>query len=201
MSNLPWNSGGLERIAIRQRLALTINRFEIRTLDAGGSEGQLLAMAEQKRLAMKEHVTFWADERRSRPVFSMKARQVMDIAPTFDVWDGTGQSLGWFKKEFGKSFMRTTWSAEDAHGTRLAGTERSQLIAILRRIFDDNYVLNTWYHFDFSTADGQPVLHHSRAGGFRDRYAVDLPVFAGGRRLDWRFAAALGVALDITQGR
>lgn len=192
---------GYERIAIRQRIALTINRFEIRALDAEGNEGALLAMAEQKRLAMREQVTFWTDETRREAAFSMKARQVMDIAPTFDVWDGAGQPLGWFRKEFGKSFLRTTWTAEDVQGNQLTGTERSPVVAILRRLFGDSYFLNTWYHFDFTAADGQPALHHTRAQTFRDMYAVDLPVFAGSRRLDWRFAAALGVALDISQER
>lgn len=129
---------GYERIAIRQRIALTINRFEIRALDAEGNEGALLAMAEQKRLAMREQVTFWTDETRREAAFSMKARQVMDIAPTFDVWDGAGQPLGWFRKEFGKSFLRTTWTAEDVQGNQLTGTERSPVVAILRRLFGDS---------------------------------------------------------------
>ena len=49
--------------------------------------------------------------------------------------------------------------------------------------------------------DGQDVLHHSRAQTFRDSYTVDLPVFNGGQRLDWRLAAAIGVGLDALQQR
>ncbi|GAB3705010.1 LURP-one-related/scramblase family protein [Mariniluteicoccus flavus] len=191
----------LDRLAIKQKITLTVNRYEIRTLDSNGQEGQLLAVAEQKRFAFKEHVTFFADEGRSQPVFSFKARQVMDLAATYDVLDGAGQPIGWFKKEFGKSIMRSSWQLGDAYGNQFEGQERSQLVAILRRLMGDSWWLNNWYAFDFETTDGQPVLHHTRGSSLRDRYGVDLPAFNGGQRLDWRLAAAIGVALDALQQR
>lgn len=200
-SQQPNAQGGYDRLAVRQKLALTVNRYEVRALDQAGNEGQLLAFAEQKRMAFKEQVTFFTDEPRTQMVFGFKARQVLDLGATYDVVDGSGQPIGWFKKEFGKSFMRSTWTLGDMAGNTFTGTERSQLIAILRRLFDDAWWLNTWYHFDFHTADGQPVMFHTRAQTLRDCYAVDLPTFNNGVRLDWRLAAAMAVALDTIQSR
>lgn len=196
----PGPPAQLDRIAIRQRIAMTINRYEVRVLDANGQEGALLALAEQKRFKMKEQITFFSDETKQRPVFTMNARQILDVAPTLDIADASGQPLGWIRKEFGASFMRSTWTAADAWGNEYTGTERSQFFAILRRVIDLGFFAN-FYHFDFTAPDGQPVLHQSRATSLRDMYAIDLPAFNGGHRLDWRLAAGIGVALDVMQAR
>ena len=52
----------LDRFALRQRVTLMVNRYEVR---AGGREGPLLALAEQKRMSFREQVTFFADERKT----------------------------------------------------------------------------------------------------------------------------------------
>ena len=71
-----------DRFSLRQRITLMVNRYEIRTMDESGAEGALVAVAQQKRMAFKEHVTFYADEARTEPVFSFKARQHLDLAAT-----------------------------------------------------------------------------------------------------------------------
>lgn len=58
------------RFVIRQRITAMVNRYEIHAADPDGSEGALLAFAEQKRLRLKEEIVFFADESKSRPVFS-----------------------------------------------------------------------------------------------------------------------------------
>src|SRR3712207_3346476 len=81
----------MDRFALRQRVTLMVNRYEVR---AGGREGPLLALAEQKRMSLREQVTFFADERRSQPLFGFRARQVMDIAAAYDIIDANGQPIG-----------------------------------------------------------------------------------------------------------
>ena len=98
-----------ERFSLRQRITLMVNRYEIRTMDESGAEGALVAVAQQKRMAFKEHVTFYADETRTEPVFSFKARQHLDLAATYDVFDADGQPIGWFRKDFGRSLLRSSW--------------------------------------------------------------------------------------------
>src|SRR3954468_865450 len=62
------------RFFIRQRITMMINRYEIRAANPDGSEGQLLALAEQRRMKLKEEVNFFADESKTRRVFSFQAR-------------------------------------------------------------------------------------------------------------------------------
>ena len=187
---------------ISQRITLMVNRYEIRAANPDGSEGQLLALAEQRRMKLKEEVDFYADESKTRRVFSFKARQRLDVHAEHDVLDEQGAPLGYFRKEFGASLLRSTWRLS-APGIEAVGRERSPFVAILRRIWDFlPYIGDVWvpfvFHFDFvDTATGQPVLTSERRWAVRDRYSVTVP----DPRLDFRVAAAMAVALDALQSR
>lgn len=187
---------------ITQRITVMVNRYEVRAANPDGSEGQLLALAEQKRMKLKEEVVFFSDESRTRRVFSFKARQVLDVAATHDVLDEHGAPLGTFSKAFGASLIRSTWNLS-APGIEAVGTERSMLIAVLRRVWDlIPYLGNIWipfvFHFDFTDkATGQLVMSSQRIPAIRDRYTITVP----DPRLDFRVAAAMAVALDALQSR
>jgi hypothetical protein len=187
---------------ISQRITVMVNRYEIRAANPDGSEGPLLAFAEQKRMKIKEEVSFFTDESRTRRVFSFKARQRLDVHAEHDVFDENGAPLGWFKKDFGASLLRSTWHLY-APGVEAVGRERRPLIAILRRIWDFiPWIGDIWvpfvFHFDFvDPRTGQPVMVSERKKAIRDRYTVTVP----DPRLDFRVAAAMAVALDALQSR
>ncbi len=196
----------IERFTVRQKITMMVNRYEVRAVDAAGAEGPLIAFAQQKRMAFKEEVTFYTDESRTQPVFSFKARKRLDLAATYDVTDAGGAALGWFRKDFGKSLMRSTWHLGAADGLEAIGSERSKNIAIARRVWEfvplaSEIPAPFTFHFDFTAPDGTVVLISERQRSLRDRYDVRLPVAANGWRLDWRVGAAMAVALDALQGR
>jgi len=192
----------LPAFAMTQKLTLMVNRYEIRVANPDGTEGALMAFAEQKRMKLKEEINFFTDESRTRQVFTFKARQRLDVHAEHDVLDEAGRPLGYVKKQFGASLLRSTWDLA-APGLAAVGRERSQLIAILRRIWDlIPYIGEAWipfvFHFDFvDAATGQPVMSSERVWAFRDRYEVTVP----DQRLDFRVAAAMAVALDALQSR
>jgi uncharacterized protein YxjI len=187
---------------IKQRVTVMINRYEIFAADPDGSQGQLLAFAEQKRMKLKEQVDFYTDESRTRRVFSFQARQRLDVHAEHDVLDENGTPLGMFKKDFGASLLRSTWRLS-APGVEAVGKERRLFIAILRRVWDlIPYLGEVWvpfvFHFDFvDTSSGQTVLVSERLKAVRDRYKVTVP----DNRLDFRVAASMAVALDALQSR
>jgi hypothetical protein len=187
---------------VRQRITLMVNRYEIHGATPDGQQGPLLAMAQQKRLKFKEEVTFYTDESRRRAVFSFKARQGLDVRAEHDVFDEYGRPIGWFKKEFGASLLRSTWRLT-APGLAARGQERRPLIAVLRRVWTFLPVVgDVWvpfvFHFDFvDEQTGRPVLSSERRKTVRDRYVVTVP----DPRLDFRVAAAMAVALDALQSR
>jgi uncharacterized protein YxjI len=187
---------------IKQRVTVMVNRYEIVAANPDGTEAHLLAFAEQKRMKLREEVTFFADESRSRAVFSFKARQRLDVHAEHDVFDEYGTVLGSFSKQFGASLLRSTWNLS-APGLQALGRERRPVIAVLRRIWDFiPYIGDVWvpfvFHFDFvDTASGATVLVSERQKAIRDRYEVTVP----DPRLDFRVAASMAVALDALQSR
>ena len=200
------NNAGYERFTIKQKITMMVNRYEIRSVDADGGEGPVIAMAQQKRMAFKEQVTFYADEARTQPVFGFKARQRMDLAATYDITDSSGMPIGSFRKEFAKSLLRSTWQLTATDGLQATGTERNQNVAIARRLWEMVPIVSELpspflFHFDFTAPDGSIVLSSVRRRSLRDRYDVELPSAPNGWRLDWRVGAAMAVALDALQSR
>jgi uncharacterized protein YxjI len=200
------NIAGYERFTIQQRVTMMVNRYEIRSVDVNGGAGELIAMAQQKRMAFKEQVTFYADEARTQPVFGFKARQRMDLNATYDVTDPAGTPIGSFRKEFRESLLRSTWQLTAADGLQARGTERNQGVAIGRRLWEflpfiGDFPSPFLFHFDFTAPDGSVVLSSVRRRSLRDRYDVELPTLPNGWRLDWRVGAAMAVALDALQSR
>lgn len=190
------------RFLVRQKITVMVNRYLVFAANPDGSEGPLLAFAEQKRLRLKEEVQFFTDESKSRRVFSFKARQRLDVRAEHDVLDEAGRPIGWFRKEFGASLLRSTWTLA-APGLEARGQERRPVIAVLRRVWTlIPYIGDVWvpfvFHFDFTdTATGAPVLTSERRKAVRDRYDVTVH----DPRLDFRVAAAMAVALDALQSR
>ncbi len=181
------------RFLVTQRLTMMVNRYDVLETAPDGSPGRLLATAQQKRMAFKEQVTFYADADRSTPVFGFKARQRLDLGAGYDVTDATGTVLGYFRKDFAQSLLRTTFHVE-APGLRATGRERSLPIALVRRVVD----VPLAFHFDFrDEATDTVVMSSQKKFALRDRYVVDVP----DPRIDFRLAASVAVALDALLSR
>ncbi len=190
------------RFAVRQRITPVVNRYEVWEVAPDGSRRGTLAVAQQKRLRLREEVVFTADEGRTRPVFSFRARQRLDVHARHDVFDEQGRVLGSFGKRFGASLLRSTWDLS-VPGLTAVGRERRPWIAVLRRLWQFiPWIGDVWvpfvFHFDFlDSATGQPVLVVERRKSLRDHYDVSVP----DARLDFRVAASMAVALDALQSR
>ena len=192
---------GVEHFTVTQRITPLVNRYDIRSSGPDGEQGALLATAQQKRAALKEQVTFYADEARTAPVFSFRARKRLDLGSGYDVLDAAEKPIGLFRKDFGRSLLRSTWHLE-APGLQATGSERNGAVAVARRLWNLAPVVGEIpapfvVHFDFVEADDRVVLSSTRRVSARDRYDVTVP----GGRVDGRLAAAMAVALDALQGR
>lgn len=182
------------QLIVRQRVRMMVNQYEVRAARADGSEGELLAFAQQKRLAIREQVTLYADDAKQQAVLGFKARQAFDLAATYDVVDAAGAPIGLFRKDFRASLLRTTWHLEQPGLGAMRGQERNVSVAVLRRLFEDLDWLP--YHFDFEIG-GQPAFSVVKKWGLRDRYVVDVH----SPQVDRRLVIAMTVALDALQGR
>jgi len=184
-------------LELRQRFTPLQNRYDVVGVDAASAETPL-GYAEQKRFSLKEKVTFWSSADRSQVVFTLGARNLFEIAGTYDVHGDDGRPLATISKDLMSSFLRSTYKVEHA-GSPLVGQERSTVQAILRRalqVFSDV----PWFlpiHFDFTDPSGAVVLTIERQMKLRDVYRVTVQDAS----LDWRVPAALAVTVDAFMNR
>jgi hypothetical protein len=183
----------LPHFVVKQKLTMMINRYEVSESDEAGNPTRLMALAEQKRMAFKEQVTFWSDAGKSRPVFGFKARRKLDLNAGYDITDESGAQIGFFKKDFGASLLRSTFHIEGP-GYTGTGRERNQLVGLLRRFTELDFIP---VHFDFVDSEGKPLFSVERKMSIGDRYRVSVP----DQRVDFRVAASLAVALDALMSR
>ncbi|MFC9594798.1 hypothetical protein ACFTUC_34045 [Streptomyces sp. NPDC056944] len=190
------------RFLVRQKVTPMANRYLVHTAGPDGGEGELVAFAHQKRMALKEHVTFYTDESKRQVLFTFKARQVIDLGATYDVVGASGTRLGSFRKDFGASLLRSTWHlSREGGAAEVTGQERNETVALLRRAweflpFTDLLPFVVPYHFDFAEG-GRSVMSVDKRFGLRDRYVLDI----ADPELDRRLAIAQAVALDALQSR
>ncbi|WP_328428603.1 hypothetical protein [Streptomyces sp. NBC_00443] len=189
-----------ERFTVRQKTTFMINRYVVAETLPDGSEGRVLAFAEQKRMTLKERMTFYTDESKDRVLFTAQARQVLDVGAVYDVRDGADNPVGTFRKKFAASLLRSTWELDQPGSVAAVGQERNRVVAVLRRVWELlplDLVPFVWpYHFDFTSGDKQ-VMSVDKKIGLRDRYLVDV----ASPDLDLRLAIAQAVALDALQSR
>ncbi len=202
---------GRNEFLLRQRVTLMVNRYEVHAPAQPGTgskqEGELLVFVEQKRMKLKEEIGFFADTNKTQPLFSVKAENVLDPRGRYQVLDPGGQIIARFKKNFGQSFLRSTWHLQDTGGRQTGmARERNLFAALFRRygslipyIGELLGLMPIAYNFDFTTTADVRQATNERLWGIRDRYR--LTVTAEGNDLDRRLLIAMAVCQDALQRR
>ncbi|WP_291380253.1 hypothetical protein [Demequina sp.] len=178
---------------IKQRFAAMVNRYEIWSVDAHWQPTTMLGFAQQKRMKMREEVVFYTDDSKNTVLFTFKARNVLDIRSVVDVYDGAGQAIGEFRKDFAASLLNSTWLIDQAGQPQVKGQEKSAVYAIIRRFTDFGFIP---YDFVFSVGE-RPVMEIVRKWGLRDTYQVTVTA----EEYDTRLLQAVAVGLDALQNR
>jgi uncharacterized protein YxjI len=178
---------------VKQRFTAMVNRYEIWSVDAAWQPTTMLGFAQQKRMKLREEIVFYTDDSKSSVLFTFKARNVLDIKSVVDVYDGAGQVIGTFHKDFAASLLNSTWLIDQAGQPQVKGQEKSAFYAIVRRFTDLGFIP---YDFVFS-AQGRPVMEIVRKWGLRDVYQVSVTA----DEYDPRLLQAVAVGLDALQNR
>lgn len=183
-------------LELRQRFTPLQNRYDLVGIDPAGTE-KTLGYAEQKRFSLKEKVTFWSGADRGQVVFTIAARNIFEIAGTYDVAAADGTVLATIAKDVMSSFTRSTYTV-DVAGRQLVGKERGTVKALIRRGVQ---ILTDWpwvfpIHFDFTSGDGL-AMSIERQMKLRDVYRITITDGS----LDWRVAGALAVTVDAFMNR
>lgn len=98
-----------------------------------GSEN-IVGYAKMKAFKLKEDIVMFTDESMNEKVFSIKARNIIDFAATYDVYDKNEMKLGAFKRQGIKSLLQDEWLIFDENDTEIGKiTEDSILLSLVRR--------------------------------------------------------------------
>jgi len=104
----------------------------IRTFDANNN---LVCFARTKAFVLREEITFYRDEAKTIPLFTAKARNIIDISPTFDMLDTNGVMFGSLKRDgIMSAFAQDHWLILDSAGNQVGDiSEDSMSLGLLRR--------------------------------------------------------------------
>ena len=162
-----------------------------------GADGQLHFYVKQKAFRLKEAITVYADEAKTREVLHIQARSRIDFSGVYDVLTPQDQKLGSLKREGFRSMLRDEWSILDVQG-RTIGTiqEDSMLLAVLRR-FLSNLVPQT---FDIVVDGVQVGEFKQHFNPFVAKFDIDFSMDHD-QRLDRRMGIAAVILLLAIEGR
>ena len=145
---------------LRQRFAMTTNRYELYAANPDGSYGQLMALAEQKRMAFKEQVTFYSDD--TQDAAGLRVQGAQGDRPRLRL---RRHRRGRPADRLLPQGLRREPAALDlphrGPGYQGTGQERSQGVALVRRFMDIPFLP---IHFDFVDTAGHPLLASSGRG-------------------------------------
>lgn len=200
--------GWMKAYYIHQKITAFANQYRIYEAD-GDQPGKLVAFAHQKRLAIKEKFLFYTDESKQQLVFSVQARNIVELAAAYEVRDEQEQVLGVLQKQFKSSILRSTWQVQNADQSQVYAIvqERSIPIAIFRRLWSfvpyiGDLPFFMLYHFDFLRPHKpeETIARYNKITLMRDHYRLEIEDELA-EAVDWRVLVAQGVALDALQSR
>jgi hypothetical protein len=205
------------RILVQQVFKPVANEYRISVPTPGSTEeGPPLLYVKQKTLAIKEDIRFRLLPDDEAYLFMIKSKSVFEFGGRHDVVDADGNPIGLLEKTFGRSLLRSHWSARDASGAEVLETQEASLfIALLRRVagfLPEGLDVLEHVPFNFTLyRDGKEAATYNQVlgkmrhrmlgmgGMVRDRYVLELrPACAG---VDVRLLVAFAVALDALQDR
>ena len=146
---------------VLQKFAMTTNRYSLHAAEPGRHARRVMGggAAEADGVQGAGHVLRGRVEDAARSSASRPAKRI-DLNAGYDITDESGAQIGFFRKDFGASLLRSTFHVEGP-GYTGTGQERSPLVAVVRRFVDIPFLP---IHFDFVDPAGAPLLDGGAAG-------------------------------------
>lgn len=99
-------------------------------------EGSVILYADMKAFKLKDDIRIYTGEDKSQEVFRIAARNIMDWAGTFDVFDSSsGAKLGTLRRKAWNSMLRDEWHILDAQDQQVGTLMEDSLVLALARRF------------------------------------------------------------------
>ena len=143
------------------------SQFSVR--DAGGN---LIAYARQKILALKEAVTVFADEERTRQLFSIKADRIIDWSARYNFTSAQGANIGAVKRRGMRSLWKATYDILEGDNPVMTIQEENPWIKMADGLLSEIPILGIFSGYFFhptylvTRGDNSPVMRMTKQPAF-----------------------------------
>lgn len=187
----------LQKKYLAKKKLLKIFGGQVKVFDESGDN--LLFFVKQKAFRLKEDISIYSDDSKSKELLRIKTQSIFDIMGTYDVTDSaSGQQVGALRRKAWASLARDTWEILDANGNSFGQVQEDSLVkALLRR-----FLLGVLLPQSFTVTVGGQVVGELKQtfNPFVPQYRVDFSMDSAGT-LDRRLGIAAVVLLQIIEGK
>ena len=179
---------------LRRKVSLGGRQFRI--TDASG---RLVAFVEKKLFKLKEDIRVYGDEQKSQEILVIQARQIMDFAAAYDIYDPiAGQKVGALRRKGWSSIVRDEWEVLDPMDVPVGKLHEDSLqLALIRRLLLALIPQN----FDLVDMAGSKLVDlKQQFNPFLYTLNIDFRPDTGGR-IDRRVGIAAAVLVASIEGR
>lgn len=159
-------------------------------------DGQLVGNAKLKAFKLREAITLFADDARTIPLLTIRARSIIDFSTVYDVVDLEGERIGSLKRQGWKSIMSDQWQIWDKDGKVIGEiNEDSVTLALVRRFLTNLIPQN------FTLTDNSGAVFGNVAQRFNP-FIVELDVnIVEENSIDSRLIMVATLLLAVIEGR
>ncbi len=161
-------------------------------------QNNLVCFVKQKMFKLKEDITVYSDEEMQEPVLKIQARQIIDFAAAYDIFDvASGEKLGALKRKGFKSIIKDEWMLMDLNDVEI-GTmgEESGIGALLSRFIN---LIPQKYIVKMKADDSIAARFDQKFSFFTHEFNVNF--FNNGEFLDRRLGMGALILLLLIEGR
>ena len=188
------NQDSAPRTKLRvQRQFMQLIGTNIRTFDAND---QLICFAKAKAFKLREEITFYKDETKTTPLFTAKARNIIDFSPTFDMFDPSGVLFGSLKREgMMSTFAQDHWFILDKDGQQIGDIiEDSLMLGVIRRHIElVAYFIPQTYSVKFGAVEIAEITQRKNPFLVKYDYEIDTEVWQKNELLCLAISSLLAV--------
>ncbi len=141
-------------------------------LSVTDANGNLVAYIKQKLFKLKEDVTVFEDEQKTRPAFNMKADKSIDWSPRFQFVDQLGQTVGAVKRQGRKSLWKAHYDVYEGETIKMLIREEKPWVKVWDALLSEVPVLGILSSYMFhpaysvSSSEGRVLLRMVKQPAF-----------------------------------
>ena len=136
------------------------------------ANGNLVAYIKQKLFKLKEDVTVFEDEQKTRPAFNMKADKIIDWSPRYNFVDQLGQTVGSVKRQGRKSLWKAHYDVYEGETIKMLIREEKPWVKVWDGLIGEVPLIGMFSGYMFhpaysvSSPDGRVILRMVKQPAF-----------------------------------